>query len=67
MRATRCSLRRCCLSAATASTSISRNGIDIHLTLLQPRELRCLLKASVEGKPLERARREAVEALLAAD
>ena len=47
--------------------SFSRNGIDIHLTLLEPRELRCQLKASVEGKPIERARREAVEALLAAD
>lgn len=47
--------------------SFSRNGIDIHLTLLEPRELRCQLRASVEGKPFERARREAVEALLAAD
>jgi hypothetical protein len=47
--------------------SFNRNGIDIHLTLLLPRELRCQLKASVEGKPIERARREAVEALLAAD
>lgn len=47
--------------------TFSRNGIDIHLTLLAPRELRCQLKASAEGKPLERARREAVEALLAAD
>lgn len=47
--------------------SFSRGGIDIHLTLLQPRELRCQIKASVEGKPLDRATREAVEALLAAD
>lgn len=47
--------------------SFSRDGIDIHLTLLLPRELRCQLKASAEGKPIERARREAVEALLAAD
>lgn len=47
--------------------SFSREGIDFHLTLLAPRELRCQLKASVEGKPIERARREAVEALLAAD
>jgi hypothetical protein len=47
--------------------SFSRNGIDIHLTLLLPRELRCQLKTSAEGKPIERARREAVEALLAAD
>ncbi len=47
--------------------SFNRDGIDIRLTLLLPRELRCQLKASVEGKPIERARREAVEALLAAD
>lgn len=47
--------------------SFSRNGIDIHLTLLLPRELRGQLKTSAEGKPIERARREAVEALLAAD
>ena len=47
--------------------SFTRNGIEIHLTLLEPRELRCQLKASMEGKPIERARREAVEALLTAD
>ncbi len=47
--------------------SFSRDGVDVHLTLLLPRELRCQLKASVEGKPLERAGREAVEAMLAAD
>lgn len=47
--------------------SFSRDGIDIHLTLLLPRELRGQLKTSAEGKPIERARREAVEALLAAD
>src|ERR1700693_1210417 len=46
--------------------SFNRDGIDIHLTLLLPRELRCRLKASVEGRPIERARREAVKALLAA-
>jgi hypothetical protein len=47
--------------------TFNRGGIDIHLTLLAPRELRRQLKASVEGKPIERAGREAVEALLAAD
>ena len=46
--------------------SFARDGIDIHLTLLTPRELRSQLKASAEGKPIERARREAVAALLAA-
>lgn len=47
--------------------SFSRKGVDIHLTLLAPREQRGQLKASAGGKPLERARREAVEALLTAD
>jgi len=55
------------LLLAAPVLSFSRNGIDIHLTLLLPRELRCQLKASVDGKPLERARRQAVEALLAVD
>ena len=46
--------------------SFSRDGIDIHLTLLQQRALRCQLKASAGGRPIERAKREAVAALLAA-
>jgi hypothetical protein len=46
--------------------SFSRDGIDIHLTLLMPRDLRSQLKASAEGKPIERAKREAVEALIMA-
>jgi hypothetical protein len=45
--------------------SIERKGIEIRLTVLSPRELRCRLKASAEGKPIERAKREAVEALIA--
>jgi len=44
----------------------NRDGIDMHLTVLSPRELRSQLKASAEGKPIERAKREAVEALIAA-
>ena len=47
--------------------SFSRAGIDIHLTLLTPRELRCQLKASAEGRPIERAKRTTVERLIAAD
>ena len=47
--------------------SFTRAGIDIHLTLLTPRELRSQLKASAEGKPIERARRTAVEALIVAE
>jgi hypothetical protein len=51
---------------AAPMLSFNRNGIDIHLTVLSPRELRIQLKASAEGKPIERARRDAVEALIAA-
>jgi hypothetical protein len=43
----------------------ARDEVEIHLTLLTPRDQRLSLKASVDGKPIERARREAVEALLA--
>lgn len=44
----------------------SREHVDVCLTLLSPRDLRLPLKASAAGKPIERARREVVEALLAA-
>jgi hypothetical protein len=44
--------------------TFSRDEVDIHLTVLTPRELRLTLRASVDGKPIERARREAVQALL---
>lgn len=47
--------------------SFERDGVAIHLTLLSPRELRSQLKASAGGKPIERAKREAVEALIAAN
>ena len=43
-----------------------RNGYDIHLILLSPRDLRLLLKTSVAGKPIERAKADAVAALIAA-
>lgn len=46
--------------------SFTRDGIDIHLTVLSLRELRCQLKASAEGKPIGRATREVVAALIAA-
>jgi hypothetical protein len=46
--------------------SFERDGVEIHLTLMSPRELRSQLKASAGGKPIERAKREAVEALIAA-
>ena len=46
--------------------SFDRDGVEIRLTVLSPREMRSRLKSSAEGKPIERARREAVEALIAA-
>lgn len=45
--------------------SFDRQGYDVHLTLLSPRDLRSQLKTSVAGKPIERARRDAVHALIA--
>ena len=43
-----------------------RAGYDIHLTLLSPRDLRLALKTTPAGKPLERAKADAVAALIAA-
>jgi hypothetical protein len=46
--------------------SFDREGCAIHLTLLSSRELRSQLKTSIAGKPMDRATREAVQALIAA-
>lgn len=46
--------------------SFDRDGYDVHLTLLTMHDMRRQLKSSVAGKPIDRAGREAVEALLAA-
>ncbi|MBI4191347.1 MAG: hypothetical protein HY525_12520 [Betaproteobacteria bacterium] len=54
------------MQLAAPVLSFSRDGVEVQLTLLSPRELRSQLKASAEGKPIERARRDAVKALLAA-
>jgi hypothetical protein len=43
----------------------NRDGYDIHLTLLSPRDLRLPLKTTPAGKPLERAKADAVEVLIA--
>jgi hypothetical protein len=43
----------------------NRDGYDIHLTLLSPRDLRLPLKTTPAGKPLERAKADAVEMLIA--
>jgi hypothetical protein len=42
----------------------NRNDCDVHLTLLTRRELRLPLRTSRAGKPIERARPTAVEALI---
>lgn len=45
--------------------TFNRDGYDIHLTLLSPRDLRLPLKITPAGKPIERAKPEAVEMLIA--
>jgi len=47
--------------------SFDRAGVEIHLTVLSLRELRSQLKASAQGKPIERVKREAVQALIVAE
>lgn len=54
------------LPVDAAVLSFEREGVTVHLTLLSPRELRSRLKTSAAGRPLERAGRAAVEALLQA-
>ena len=44
-----------------------REGYDVFLTLLAPRDLRLPLKTTPAGKPLERAKADAVELLIAND
>lgn len=53
------------MELAAPVLAFDRNGVEIRLTLLSPRELRSRLRTSVEGKPIERASRQAVEALIA--
>jgi hypothetical protein len=43
----------------------NRDGCDVHLTLLSPRDLRLPLKTSIAGRPIERAKADAVAALIA--
>jgi len=47
--------------------SFEREGVEVNLTVLSMRELRSQLKASATGRPIERARLEAVQALLGAN
>jgi hypothetical protein len=42
-----------------------REGYDVYLTLLAPRDLRLPLRTTPAGRPLERAKAEAVELLIA--
>ncbi len=44
--------------------SFDRDGVEIHMTVLSSRNQRVQLKTSPQGRPLERARRDAVAALL---
>ena len=46
--------------------TVADDGTEIELTVLSPRELRGALRSSPEGKNIERAKAQAVEALLAA-
>jgi hypothetical protein len=43
----------------------NRDSYDIHLTLLSPRDLRLPLRTTPAGKPLERAKADVVEMLIA--
>ncbi len=45
--------------------TVNYSGVDIQLTVLSTRDLRGPLKTSLEGKAIERARTQVVEALLA--
>jgi hypothetical protein len=45
--------------------TINDDGTDIEMTVLSPRELRGPLRTSLEGKSIDRAKRGAVEQLLA--
>ena len=45
--------------------TFDRDGYEVHLTLLSPRELRARLKTRIEGEPIERAKPEAVASLIA--
>jgi hypothetical protein len=47
--------------------SFDRAGVEIHLTVLSPRELRTQLKTTRAGKAVERAKRDAVYKLLESD
>lgn len=48
-----------------AVLSFEDDAVTVHLTSLSPRELRSRIKSSVNGRPIERASRAALEKLLA--
>ncbi len=54
------------MAVAAPVLSFERDGFEVHLTLLVTRDLRLQLKTSVKGKPIERAKRGTLEALIAA-
>ena len=45
--------------------TLSDDGVEIEITVLSPRDLRLPLRTSAEGRPIERAKLQMVEALLA--
>jgi hypothetical protein len=53
------------MSIDAVTFSFDRNAVTIHMTVLSPRELRSRMKASIGGRTIERANRQAVADLLA--
>ena len=58
-------LYACTVPLVAPTLSYLHAGVEVCLTVLSRRELRLQLTASVDGKPIERAKREAVAALFA--
>jgi hypothetical protein len=54
------------MTVAAPVLIFNRDGYDVHLTLLSPRDVRLPLKTTPAGRPLERAKTDAVETLIAA-
>ncbi|HUO44114.1 MAG TPA: UDP-N-acetylmuramate--alanine ligase [Burkholderiales bacterium] len=55
------------LSFEVPTLAFVEDGVDVCLILLSSRDLRCMVKSDMDGKPVERASRAAVAALVAAE